>query len=125
MALLSLALLGPSQTTTAQTNRSGATPRPRPAAVTESKARPIPFRGKIVAVDKKAATLTVGQRTFQVTPQTKVQKDGVTAGLESAAAGDYVTGSYVKAEDGKLVARSLYVGARAASNSKSARKPES
>ena len=40
-----------------------------------------PFRGKLSAVDTNAMTLTVGTLTLQVTPGTKITKDGQPATL--------------------------------------------
>ncbi len=73
----------------------------------EKKPRATPFRGKISAVDKTAGTITVGTRTFVVTPETKITKDDHAATLDDAVVGENATGSYLKGEDGKLNASSL------------------
>jgi hypothetical protein len=81
-----------------------------PAAPAKPKA--IPFKGKLVAVDKTAMTVTVGKRTFEVTSETKVFKDGKPATLDDGVVGGRVTGSYLKTDDGKLKAKSIYFGGK-------------
>lgn len=80
------------------------TPKPKHTA--------IPFRGKISAVDTKAMTLTVGNRTFEITSETKILKDGQPATLSEGAVGEQVRGTYKKTEDGKLEALSVQFGAK-------------
>ena len=72
----------------------------------------IPFRGKISAVDKTAKTITVGERAFQITSETRIMKAGKPATLNDAAVGEEIGGSYTKADDGKLTARSVRIGPR-------------
>jgi hypothetical protein len=72
----------------------------------------IPFRGKVAAVDTNAMTLTVGSRTFQITSDTKISKDGQPATLSDGAVGEPVRGTYKKAEAGKLDALSVQFGAK-------------
>jgi hypothetical protein len=69
-----------------------------------------PFRGKVNAVDKTAKTVTVGERVFQVTSDTKLMKAGKPVKLDDVAVGDEVGGSYRKADDGKLVAQMIRFG---------------
>lgn len=78
----------------------------------------IPFRGRVGAVDANAMTLTVGKRTFQVTSDTKILKDGQPAALADGMAGKPVRGAYRKSDDGKLVALSVYFGAKSKAKSK-------
>jgi hypothetical protein len=88
-------------------------PKPDAPAAPEAKAKPLPFRGKIGAVDKKAMTITLDERTkrvFQITSETKFAKDGKLATFDAAAVGDYITGSYTKGEDGKLMTKSIKFG---------------
>jgi len=82
----------------------------------------IPFRGKVTAVDTKAMTLTVGKRTFQVTSDSKIVKDGQPATLSEGVVGDMVRGTYKKADDGKLVALSVNFGSQ---NGQKQKKPSS
>ena len=72
----------------------------------------LPFSGNIVTMDKNARTLTIGKRTFQVTSETKIFKSDKPATFADGAVGDYVTGSYKKADDGKLIAHSVYFGGK-------------
>ena len=72
----------------------------------------IPFRGKIGAVDKTAKTITVGERVFQITSETKLMKAEKPATLGDAAVGEEIRGSYKKADDGKLLAQRVWIGPR-------------
>lgn len=76
------------------------------------KQKAIPFHGKLEAVDAKVMTLKVGKRTFQVTSDTRIVKDGHPATLSDGVVGEPVRGAYNKAEDGKLNALSVYFGAK-------------
>ncbi len=69
------------------------------------------FRGKVDAVDKAAKTVKVGERTFQVTSETRIMKAGKPATLDDAVVGDEIGGTYKEA-DGKLNAVSLRLGPR-------------
>lgn len=84
-------------------------PEKAPAEKSEKQATP-PFNGKIAAVDVTAKTITIGKRTFLVTPASKVMKDGKTATLADAKVGDQVGGQYREAPDGKLEVLSLRIG---------------
>lgn len=108
LGLISGALLLTTTTNAAEDQKPG-----KPAAEksgdakSEKKPRAIPFRGKVTAADKAAGTFTVGKRVFHVSDQTKLTKQGKTAGLSEAVVGETVTGTYLKAEDGKLNAVSV------------------
>jgi len=84
----------------------------------------IPFRGKISAVDQTAKTITVGERTFQITSETRIMKAGKPATLTDAAVGEEVGGSYVKADDGKLTARMVRIGPKPEAAPATGKKPE-
>jgi hypothetical protein len=71
------------------------------------------FKGKLSAVDAKAMTLTIGERTFDVTSETKITKDGKPATLAEGVVGETVAGAYKKGADGKLTATSVHFGAKA------------
>jgi len=79
---------------------------------TEKKQASIPFHGNIVTMDKNARTLTIGKRVFLVTSETKIFKSDKPATFADGVVGDYVTGSYKKADDGKLIAHSVYFGGK-------------
>ena len=73
----------------------------------------VPFHGKVTAVDKAAMTITVGQRTFNITSTTKITKDGLPATLADATVGEEVGGAYKRASSKeKLDATSLRIGAK-------------
>jgi hypothetical protein len=88
-----------------------------PAASGQTPAQPKkhgnpPFHGNLSAVDTKAMTLTVGTLTLQVTPDTKITKDGKSATLADGVVGEHVSGAYKKTDDGKLTAISIHFGAK-------------
>ncbi len=72
----------------------------------------VPFHGKVAAVDANAMTLTVGKRTFVVTSETKITKDGKPATLADGVVGENVGGAYKKSEDGKLNATTVNFGTK-------------
>jgi len=72
----------------------------------------IPFHGKVSAVDAKAMTLTVGNRTFQITSDTKIFKDDQPATLSDGVVGEPVRGLYKKTDAGKLEALSIHFGVK-------------
>lgn len=84
----------------------------KPADKKDAPARAIPFRGKIGAVDKQAKTVKVGERTFQITADTRIMKAGKPATLEDATVGEEVGGAYREGADKKLNVVSLRIGAR-------------
>jgi hypothetical protein len=71
-----------------------------------------PFHGKLSAVDTNAMTLTVEKRTFNITPDTKITKDGQPAVLADGVVGEQVRGSYKKTDDGKLNAVTVHFGVK-------------
>src|SRR4030088_178195 len=81
---------------------------PAPAApVAGAKAKAVPFKGKIGAVDKTGKTLTLedkNKRVFQISSETKIMKGDKPATLDDGMVGEVVTGSYHKGDDGKLTA---------------------
>jgi hypothetical protein len=96
----------PAQLHAQTTNKA---PSAKPAA---KKSRSIPFSGTVTAIDKSAKTLKVDKRILQITSETKILKADKPAMLENGAVGDYVTGSYQKADDGRLLAHSIYFGGK-------------
>lgn len=67
-------------------------------------------RSKVTAIDNTAMTITLGSRTFQITSQTIIIKDGKPATMSDVAVGDDVTGSVKKEKDGKWTALKLNFG---------------
>jgi Domain of unknown function (DUF5666) len=96
-------------TNKAPAEKKSSTEKKEPA---EKKQAPIPFRGNIVTLNKGAKTITVNKRTFQITSETKIFKSDKPATFADGVVGDYVTGSYTKTDDGKLIARSVYFGGK-------------
>jgi len=78
----------------------------------EHKAKSIPFYGNIKTLDKAARTLSIDKRTLLITADTKISQDDKPVTLEKAAVGDYVTGSYHKTDDGRLLANTVYIGGK-------------
>jgi len=117
LVLACLALAAGSSLFAAQTGSTSTAPsRPATGTATEAeptqkKPRSLPFQGKIKAIDKAAATFTIGERTFIITAESKVMKrDKTTASLAHLTVGELVTGSYRKSEDGRLLINTLYIG---------------
>ena len=71
----------------------------------------LPYHGKVLAINTKAMTLTVGTLVLQISAQTHITKDGVAATLEQGTVGEPVSGAYRKFPDGKLHAVSIHFGA--------------
>ncbi|MGH7952065.1 MAG: hypothetical protein ACREFE_09125, partial [Limisphaerales bacterium] len=62
-------------------SRAQDTNTPAASAPVKHKRSTLPFHGKLSAVDTNAMTLTVGQRTFEISSKTKIVKDGQPATL--------------------------------------------
>ncbi len=74
------------------------------------------FSGKLSKVDTTAKTITVenktkGDRTFEITSDTKIMKDGKPATLEDGVVGEPVGGTYAESSDGKMTAKIVRFGA--------------
>lgn len=82
----------------------------QPAPVKHKKHDVTPFHGKLSAVDTNAMTLTVGERTFEVTSDTKITKNGQPAVLADGVVGEMAGGAYKKGADGKLNATTVNFG---------------
>jgi len=76
------------------------------------------FRGTVSAIDTNAMTLTVETRTFAITSETKITKDGQPATLDEGTVGEPVSGAYKKADDGTLNATTIHFGAKAGKKKK-------
>ena len=101
--------------TSLSTHCSIAADKPVPAEKPAGKApRPVPFHGKIAAVDMSTKVVTVGERKFHVLPATRMIKAGKPATLADATVGEEVGGAYREAEGGKLELVSLRIGPKTA-----------
>jgi hypothetical protein len=99
-------------------SRAEGTSTNAPASSDQTPAKPkkhegLVFRGTVSAIDAKAMTLTVETRTFAVTSDTKIIRDGKSATLADGVVGEQVSGAYKKTDDGKLNATSIHFGAKA------------
>jgi len=87
---------------------------PADAPKTEKKARPLPFVGKIGAVDKTAKTITLEgkekARVFLITSETRIRKDRKPATLDDVQLGERVGGSARENAAGKMEVVTLNVG---------------
>jgi hypothetical protein len=109
--LLAIAVVGAPLCGFAQENKDKA-PIEKKEGGGEKKKGGTPFRGKLAAADKAAKTITVGERTFQITSDTRIMKAGKPATLDDAVVGEDVGGSYDKGEGDKLVAKMVRFGPR-------------
>jgi hypothetical protein len=82
----------------------------------EGKPKQMPFRGKVNAVDKTAKTVTLEgkekNRTFQITSETKITKDGKPAVMDDVLVGQIVGGLAKETAAGKLEVVTLNIGAK-------------
>jgi len=99
VGLFAVALTGTPATSYGADNKNAATAAPVERAT--------PFHGKVSGLDAAAMSLSVGTRTFKVTPETKITLNGSPAKLTDAAVGDNVGGACRKADDGSLTATTL------------------
>jgi len=122
-AALATALIGTPLVNWAAEN-SGSSPDAAPKA--EKKAKRIPFRGKISAVDKVARTFTLeGKekvRTFRVTTESRLKKDGQDAVFDDLKVGEVVGGQYCVGATGGQEAVLVNIGAKPENLEKSDRR---
>lgn len=90
---------------------------PQAASPAAKAARPLPFRGKISAVDQNAKTFTIAgkqaSRVFKVTENTTITKEGTTATMTDLVENEHARGSYFKHDDGTLEVKTLKLGPKA------------
>ena len=93
------------------------TPADKTTAVektTTTKTRTLPFHGTVSTVEHTAKTFTIAgkekSRIFKVTDATVITKGGAPATMTDIVVNEQVRGSYVKAADGSLEARTVKVG---------------
>jgi hypothetical protein len=111
--LAAVITITPLQLVAQSTNKPATDSKASAPKAEAKKARSIPFEGDLAAVDKAAKTIKVGKRTFEITSDTKLFiKGDKPATLDQAVVGEYVTGSYRKTSDEKLVARNVYFGGK-------------
>jgi len=92
------------------TNAPAAAKAPAAKKHTATSSATLPFRGTVTAMDTNAMTLAVEKRTFNMTFETIVTKDGKPAVLADGVVGEPVRGAYKKNADGKLDAVTIRFG---------------
>ena len=110
LCIAALALGAPS--TASAKEKKTAAASPEASASPMAKVKAIPYHGEVASVDLSAKTFMVGKRTFTVTDQTRITKQGTAATLADVVAGEKVSGSYWKKDGGTLEARTVKVGAK-------------
>jgi Domain of unknown function (DUF5666) len=117
VCIAALALGAPSTASAKEKKTTAATPEASASPMAKVKA--IPYHGKVSSVDVSAKTFVVGKRTFNVTDQTQITKEGAAATMSDLMAGEKVSGSYWKKAEGTLEAKTVKVGAKTEAQSKS------
>jgi hypothetical protein len=104
------------QLTPATTASPAASPKAAASPAAKSATRPLPFLGKISAVDQNAKTFTVAgkraSRVFKVTENTTITKAGAPATMADIVQNEEARGSYLKNADGTLEAKTVKIGPR-------------
>jgi hypothetical protein len=123
-ASLAFCMLLNAQLTPATTASPATSPQATESPAAKA-ARPLPFRGKISAVDQSAKTFTIGgkegSRVFKVTDSTTIMKAGAPATMADIVENEQARGTYLKQADGTLEAKRVRIGPKAAGE-KNARK---
>ena len=120
----SLALCMPlnAQFSPATTATPATSPQPATSPAAKPATRPIPFRGKVSAVDQSAKTFTVagkqGSRVFKVTENTTITKAGAAATMTDIVENEHVRGTCLKQDDGTFEAKTVMIGPPAAGEKK-------
>jgi hypothetical protein len=114
------------QLTPATTASPATSPQPAASPAATQATRPIPFRGKISAVDQTAKTFTVAgkqrSRVLKVTDNTTITKADAAATMADIVAGEQVRGTCLKQEDGTLEAKTVKLGPPAEGEKKARKK---
>jgi hypothetical protein len=105
---LAISLFGSTALQAQSTNKPAASKKTDQKDGTHKSAHP--FHGKLAAVDKTAKTITVGKSVYQITSETKIQKNGNPATLDDGAVGEEASGYVKPMEGGKMYASSLTFG---------------
>jgi hypothetical protein len=110
------------QLTPGTTASPAASPQATASPATKLATRPIPFRGKVSAVDQSAKTFTLGgkkgSRVFKVTENTTITKAGAAATIADIVADEHVRGTCLKQDDGTFEAKTVMIGPPAAGEKK-------
>ena len=117
-SFLVLTLIGlPIQVRAQSTNKATAPAKTEKKSTSEksdtpAKKQSIPFQGHLLEINESAKTIKVDKRTFEITHETKIHRGDKEAVLKDGIKGEYITGSYTKGEEGKLIAKSIYFGGK-------------
>lgn len=88
--------------------------------------RPVPYHGKISAVDQTARTFSIAgkekTRVFTIVDATVITKDGKPATMAEITADEEVHGSYWKREDGSIEAKTVKLGPKTEAEMSKSRK---
>ena len=113
-ASLAFCMLLNAQLSPATTASPAASPATSPA---QPATRPLPFRGKISAVDQSAKTFTVGPMikgweslALKVTDSTKIMKAGAPGTMSDIVENEQARGTYLQRADGTLEAKTVRIG---------------
>ncbi len=102
------------QLTPATTASPATSPQATASPAAKQATRPLPFHGKISAVDQSAKTFTVGgkqgSRVFKVTENTTITKAGAAATMTDIVENEQARGTYLKNADGTLEAKTVKIG---------------
>jgi hypothetical protein len=109
------ALAFSAQAQTQSTNKAPAEKKSSSSA--EKKQTAGPFHGKLAALDKSAKTITVGKRTFHVSPDAKIVRNNKSATLDDGVVDEIVSGYFKTGDDGKLIATKVTFGPKTDSKS--------
>jgi hypothetical protein len=109
-AILAVPALSRAQDTTNAPVAAAQTPPVKKHSATASST--LPFHGTLTAVDTNTMTLTVEKRTFDMTSDTTITKDGKPAVLADGVVGEPVRGAYKKNAEGKLDAVTVHFGGK-------------
>ena len=90
-----------------------ATPATSPSPAAKPAARPVPFHGKVTAVDQTSKTFTIGKQTFKVTGTTIITKGGNAATMTDIVVDEKARGTSLKQADGTLEAKTVKIGPKA------------
>ena len=94
----------------------------------EHKPKSIPFHGKVTALDTTAKVITLEgkekSRTFQITSETRITKDGKPAVLKDVTVAGSVSGRAKENAAGKWEVVTLNVGANSGTAKQNEKKPE-
>jgi hypothetical protein len=118
ISLLAAAIVAAPALSRAQDATTNTAPAVAPAASDQTAPAPVKkrkglvFKGTVTSLDTNAMTLTVETRTFAITSETKITKDGQPATLSDGVVGEPVAGAYKKADDGTLDATTVHFGAK-------------